>query len=56
MFLFLQSPSNDLGRIFTDNARVFEVLYQSAGLVAVSLVVVCRYPVTTAGNAWKLRA
>ena len=56
MFLFLQSPSNDLGRIFADNARVFDVLYQSAGLVAVSLAVVCRYSVTTAGNSWKFGA
>ena len=36
------------------NARVFGVLYPSARLVAVYLAVVCRYPVTTAGNAWKL--
>ena len=54
VFLFPSSLSNDLGRIFAGNARVLECLYRSVRLDAVSLAVVCHYPVATAGNSWKL--
>ena len=56
MFLFPQFLSKDLGKIFAGNARVLECLYRSVRLDAVSLAVVCHYPVATAGNSWKLGA
>ena len=56
VFLFPQFLSKDLGKIFAGNARVLECLYRSVRLDAVSLAVVCHYPVATAGNSWKLGA